>query len=148
MDPAGAATGCPALLSKSTDCHVVLVDDQHSFRERVADELCRAGVHVLQASGVYEATRLTRGRKLDLLVVAGQQRHQSGWLCAAKLCGQPPWRNVILHLDYVSHRDRLWGRVSELAALVETRGHVEPLIGSIVRQLRRRSPAGLGRAVA
>ena len=142
------AAGRAAFLSTSTDRQVMLVDDQHAFRERVADALGGAGVRVLQASGVYDATRLARGRELDLLVVAGQQRQQSGWLCAGKLCGQPPWTDVILHFGCVSRRDRLWAGVSEIAALVETRGHVEPLVGAILRQLRRRSPADIGRAVA
>lgn len=122
----------------------MLVDDQHPFRECAADELRTAGVCVVEASGVYDALRLARGREIDLLVIAGQQRHQSGWLCASKLCGQPPWKKVVLYFDYLSKHDRRWSQALELAASVETSGRVKPLVASILLDLAKFSPAAPG----
>lgn len=126
---------------------VLLVDDQRPFRDRVAIEFLRAGVDVLQASGVYDALQFARDHEVDLLVIGGEQRYQSGWPCAGKLCGRPPWGGVILYFGRVSERDRLWARVSELAALVETKGEVKRLIEPVLRNLGMSSPVA-GRAVA
>lgn len=123
----------------------MLVDDQYPFRECAADELRGAGVRVVEASGVYDALRLARGREIDLLVIAGQQRHQSGWLCASKLCGQPPWKKVVLYFASPSNRDRRWSQASELAGLVETRGGVKPLVTLVLLHLDQLSPAALGK---
>lgn len=120
----------------------MLVDEPHRFRERVATRLVDADVDVLQASDVYEALRLVRGSEIDLLVIGGDQRYQSGWRCAGKLCGRPPWRGVILYFDHVSDRDRLWGQVSQLSALIETKGRTEPLVRAVLRALRQSLPAG------
>ncbi|WP_203545390.1 hypothetical protein [Candidatus Laterigemmans baculatus] len=120
---------------------MMLVDDSHPFREQVATKLFSADVVALQASDVYEALRLARGSEIDLLVIGGDQRYQSGWRCAGKLCGRSPSCGVILYFDHVSDRDRLWGRVSHLSALVETKGRPKPLVAAVLRALGRSLPA-------
>ncbi len=114
---------------------VLLVDEPHPFRTRTAAKLATANLDVIQASDVYEALRLARGREIDLLVIGGDQQYQSGWRCAAKLCGHPPWRGAILYFAHTSDRDRLWGRVSQVAALVETGGDPETLVREVLRGL-------------
>jgi|GEM_PF-5233750 len=116
--------------------HVLLVDEPGPFRERAAAELAEANLNVLQASDVYEALHLARRSEIELLAIGGDQRYQSGWRCAGKLCGRPPWRGVILYFAQVSDRDRLWTRVSQLTALVETNGQSEPLVSEILRLSR------------
>lgn len=126
---------------------MLLVDDQRPFRDRVASELRGAGIDVLQASGVYDALQLAWDREVDLLVIGGEQQCRSGWRCAGKLCGRPPWGGVVLFFGRVSECDRLWARVSELAALVETKGEVKRLTEPVLRNLGMSSPVA-GRAVA
>lgn len=120
---------------------MLLVDDQRPIRNRVAAELSRAGIDVLQASGVSDALRLAWDHEVDLLVIGGEQQYQSGWPCAGKLCGRPPWGGAILYFGRVSERDRLWARVSELAALVETKGEAKRLTEPVLRNLATSSPA-------
>ena len=119
---------------------VLLVDEPHSFRGKLAAELVAAGFEVLQASDVYEAVHLARRNEIELLVIGGDQRYQSGWRCAGKLCGRPPWYGVILYLTSVSHRDRLWGQASKLSDLVETKGQAKPLVHAVLHAVGRSVP--------
>ena len=129
--------GVPVLPPRRGQGRVMLVDEPRLYREQTAASLADAGVGVLQASDVYEALRLGRGSEIDLLVIGGDQRDQSGWRCAGKLCGRSPWPGVILYFAHASDRDRLWGRVSQVEALVETKGQTEPLVRAVLQGLGR-----------
>ena len=114
---------------------VLLVDEPHPLREQVAAQLFEAGILVIRAAGVHEAHRLVRRFPIDLLIIGGDQRYENIWRSAGKLCGPPPWHGVVLYLGHVSARDRLWGKASELAALVETKGLPELVVRATLRGL-------------
>ncbi|WP_164103674.1 response regulator [Candidatus Laterigemmans baculatus] len=125
---------------------VLLVDDREPFRYAVAAELQRQGVEVLTATGAYDAWRLARHRHVDLIVIRGDLRSQSGWQCAAKLCGRPPWRGVILHFDRLSHADRNWEFAAGLSELVESRGRSERVVEGVLRELNGSPPGSVAPA--
>ena len=132
---------CPALRRRpnagqppSETPQILLVDDRTAFRRTVASDLTHERVHVIEATGVYDALRFARRRIIDFVVVRGDLGSQSGWRCAAKLCGAPPWRGVVMHFDKLTEQDRRWAGVSSLARLVETGGRPDKLTG-VVSQL-------------
>lgn len=114
---------------------VLLVDDREAFRYAVATDLQRHAVQVLAATGAYDAWHLAHHRHIDLIVLRGNLASQSGWQCAAKLCGRPPWRGVVMHFDKVSNVDRNWRLAAGLAALVETGGRPESVVQCVLRVL-------------
>lgn len=111
--------------------HILLIDDRLPFRRTVASALADERVELIQAAGVYDAVRLARRRTVDLIVVRGNLEFQSGWRCAAKLCGVPPWRGVVMHFDDVTERDRNWAQVSGLTRLTETAGQPGRLVDAV-----------------
>lgn len=128
----GAAAGPTAALQSAC---VLLVDDREAFRYTVSAELQRHGAQVLSATGPYDAWHLGRHRHIDLIVIRGNLHSQSGWQCAAKLCGRPPWKGVVMHFDRVSHTDRNWRFAAGLTGLVETGGRPQSVVECILRVL-------------
>lgn len=119
--------------SSGDDSRVLLVDDRMLFRQAVASGLMLDRVEVIQATGVYDALRLIHRRAIALVVIRGNLRSQSGWGCAAKLCGAPPWRGVILHFDCLTDQSRKWARASGVTGLAETCGRPEKLVATVQR---------------
>lgn len=129
-----------AATSSSGDVsNVLLVDDRIAFRGTLAARLMQHGLEVIQAIGVHDAWHLARRRTIDLVVIRGNLQRQSGWGCAAKLCGLPPWRGVVMHFDELTDQDRKWAYVSGLTALEETAGQSGNLVGTVLRVLNVKS---------
>ena len=124
---------CDAGQPPSEIPQILLVDDRAAFRRSVASDLTHARVHVIEATGVYDALRLANRRIIDFVVVRGDLGSQSGWSCAAKLCGAPPWRGVVMHFDELTEQDRRWAEVSSLARLVETGGRPRNLAVAVLQ---------------
>lgn len=129
----GASPGVSTALARRSK--LLLIEDRTDFRQTVARSLACEGMRVLEAVGVYDAWRLAQGESIDLIVVRGDLRAGSGWQCAAKLCGHPPWHGVLLYFEKLTGRDRTWARAAGVSRPLETCGEPDKLTAGVLRSL-------------
>lgn len=129
----GGSPGANAKLAGPTK--LLLIEDRVDFRRAIATSVACESIHVLEAVGVYDAWRVAQGQSIDRIAIRGDLRAGSGWHCAAKLCGHPPWRGVLLYFDELTGRDHAWARAAGIPRPVETGGEPDKLIASVLRSL-------------